>query len=49
VALMQRAPVVDGDEIEIRQIFELEDFGEVLTPETKDSWVKRREQLRPNN
>jgi hypothetical protein len=49
VAWMQRAPFEDGDAVEIRQIFELEDFGPVLTPETKDSWVKRREQLPPNN
>jgi hypothetical protein len=49
VAFMQRAPFADGDEVEIRQIFELEDFGPVLTPETRDSWVKRREQLPPNN
>ncbi len=49
VAWMQRAPFEDGDEVEIRQIFELDDFGPALTPETKDSWVKRREQLPPNN
>jgi hypothetical protein len=49
VALMQRAPFQDGDEVEIRQIFELEDFGAVLTPESKDSWVKRREQLSRSN
>jgi hypothetical protein len=48
VAWMQRAPFEDGDEVEIRQIFELEDFGGVLTPETTDSWVRRREQLAPN-
>jgi hypothetical protein len=47
VAWMQRAPFDDGDEVEIRQIFELEDFAPVLTPETKDSWGKRREQLSP--
>jgi hypothetical protein len=45
VAFMQRAPFDDGDEVEIRQIFELEDFAPVLTPETKDSWERRREQL----
>jgi hypothetical protein len=49
VAWMQRAPFGDGDQVEIRQIFELEDFEPVLTPEAKDSWVKRREQLSGND
>jgi hypothetical protein len=49
VAYMQRAPFHDGDEVEIRQIFELEDFEPALTPETKESWVRRREQLAPND
>ncbi len=49
VAWMQRAPFGDGDEVEIRQIFELEDFAPALSSEAKDSWVKRREQLSPNN
>ena len=33
---MKRAPFGDGDEIEIRQVFAAEDFGEALTPELRD-------------
>ncbi len=29
---MKRAPFAAGDEIEIRQVFAAEDFGEALTP-----------------
>ena len=33
---MQRAPFGNGDEIEIRQVFAAEDFGEALTPELRE-------------
>src|SRR5437868_10610865 len=33
---LKRAPFADGGEIEIRQVFEAEDFGENLTPELRD-------------
>jgi len=33
VAWMSRAPLDEGNSIEIRQIFDIEDFGEKLTPE----------------
>lgn len=33
---MQRAPFGNGDEIEIRQVFATEDFGEALTPELRE-------------
>ena len=33
---VKRAPFADGDEIEIRQIFEADDFGAELTPELRE-------------
>ncbi len=33
---MKRAPFGGGDEIEIRQVFSAEDFGEALTPELRE-------------
>ena len=35
VEWVKRAPMPDGDEIEIRQVFEAEDFGAELTPELR--------------
>src|SRR5262249_34283525 len=35
IAWMKRAPFPAGDEIEIRQIFEMEDFGAAMTPELR--------------
>ena len=40
---MKRAPFGDGDEIEIRQVFSAEDFGEAFTPELRE----QEERLRP--
>jgi hypothetical protein len=37
-------PMPDGGEIEIRQIFEAEDFGEAMTPELKDQEDRLRAQ-----
>ena len=42
VEWLKRAPF-DNDEIEIRQIFEAEDFGENLTPELRESEERMRE------
>ncbi len=42
VAWMKRAPFGGGVEIEIRPVFELEDFGKALTPEIRE----REERLR---
>lgn len=42
VERFKHAPMLDGDVLEIRQIFEAEDFGENLT----DDMRKRDEQLR---
>lgn len=36
VEWLKRAPFEEGDEVEIRQVFEAEDFGENLTPELKE-------------
>jgi hypothetical protein len=32
---VKRCPMLDGDVIEIRQVFEAEDFGEAFTPELR--------------
>ncbi len=42
VAWMKRAPFGGGTEIEIRQIFETEDFGDALTPDLRDSEDRMR-------
>ncbi len=39
---MKRAPFEPGDEIEIRQIFESEDFGEAFTPELREQEERMR-------
>ena len=36
ITWMSRAPFADGDEIEIRQVFAADDFGEALTPELRE-------------
>ena len=42
---MQRAPFAGGDEIEIRQVFAAEDFGEALTPELREQEERLRAQV----
>ena len=42
----KRAPFDGGIEIELRQVFETEDFGEELTPELRESEHRMREQTR---
>src|SRR3954465_7006017 len=42
VEWMQRAPFGNGDEIEIRQVFAAEDFGEVLPPELREQEERLR-------
>ena len=44
IAWMKRAPFAEGDEIEIRQIFSAEDFGEALTPELREQEERLRAQ-----
>ncbi|QWG15653.1 YciI family protein [Bradyrhizobium sediminis] len=41
---MKRAPFDGGAEIEIRQIFDAEDFGEALTPELREQEERLRAQ-----
>ena len=41
---MKRAPFGPGDEIEIRQVFAAEDFGEALTPELREQEERLRSQ-----
>lgn len=42
---LKRAPMEDGDEVEIRQVFEAEDFGAELTPELREQEDRLRERL----
>ena len=39
---MKRAPFDGGAEIELRQVFEMEDFGDNLTPELRDQEKRLR-------
>jgi hypothetical protein len=45
IAWMKRAPFESGAEIEIRQIFAPEDFGEAFTPELREQEELMRRQL----
>jgi hypothetical protein len=45
---LKRAPFGGGTEIEIRQIFEAEDFGENLTPEVREQEERLRERAAAN-
>jgi len=42
VEWLKRAPFDGGIEVEIRQVFEAEDFGEELTPELKEQEARLR-------
>ena len=44
VAWMKRAPFDGGAEIEIRQVFSPDDFGEALTPELRENEARLRVQ-----
>jgi hypothetical protein len=44
ITWMKRAPFAAGDEIDIRQVFAAEDFGEALTPELRDQEERLRAQ-----
>ena len=44
IAWMKRAPFDGGAEIEIRQVFDADDFGEVLTPELREQEQRLRAQ-----
>ena len=45
VGWLKRAPFDGGEEVEIRQVFEPEDFGANLTPELREQEQKLREQI----
>jgi hypothetical protein len=45
---LKRAPFGEGVEIELRQVFELEDFGPQLTPELKEQEERQRRQATAN-
>jgi hypothetical protein len=40
---VKRAPMPDGSEVEIRQVFEAEDFGEQFTPELREQEQRLRD------
>jgi hypothetical protein len=42
IAWMKRAPFTRGDQIEIRQVYATEDFGETLTPELREQEERLR-------
>lgn len=42
---VKRCPASDAEKIEIRQVFEAEDFGPALTPELREAEERMREQL----
>jgi hypothetical protein len=45
VEWLKRAPFDGGTEVEIRQVFEAEDFGEEFTPELRKQEERLREQM----
>jgi hypothetical protein len=45
---LKRAPFGGGVEIELRQVFEADDFGEQLTPELREANARLREQAAAN-
>jgi hypothetical protein len=48
VEWLKRAPFGGGTEIEIRPIYELEDFGAEFTPELREQEARQRAQLEKN-
>jgi len=44
VEWLKRAPFDGGTEVEIRRVFEAEDFGENLTPELREQDARLRQQ-----
>jgi len=45
IELLKRAPFDGGTEVEIRQVFEAEDFGPALTPELREKEERLRSQV----
>jgi hypothetical protein len=48
IGWMKRAPFDGGSEIELRQIFSAEDFGDALTPELREQEERLRAQAEKN-
>jgi len=44
----KRIPFTDGEEVEIRQVFEAEDFGEAFTPELRQQEERQRAAIEKN-
>jgi hypothetical protein len=44
----KRIPFHDGEEVEIRQVFEAEDFGEAFTPELREQEERQRAVIEKN-
>jgi hypothetical protein len=45
IAWLKRAPFDDGTEVEIRRVFETEDFGDNLTPELREREARLRNNI----
>jgi hypothetical protein len=45
---LKRAPFPAGEEVEIRPIFEADDFGEEFTPELREQEERLRQQVEAN-
>ena len=45
IAWLKRAPFDGGTEVEIRQVFEADDFGEAFTPELREQEERMRKQI----
>ncbi|HEU4477347.1 MAG TPA: YciI family protein [Pyrinomonadaceae bacterium] len=41
---LKRAPFKDGEEVELRQVFEMDDFGDEFTPELREQEERIRKQ-----
>ena len=42
IECIKRSPFANGEEVELRQVFEAEDFGEALTPELREQEARLR-------
>lgn len=49
IAWLKRAPFDDGTELELRPVFESDDFGDALTPEIREKEERMREQIASRN
>jgi hypothetical protein len=49
IGWLKRAPFDGSTELELRQVFEAEDFGDALTPEIREKEERMREQIASRN